>query len=136
MSLNNMIYISLVRNKTGPKKFTVEIPVPGHDHRTRIVHFGQQGASDYTIHKNPLRMEQYVRRHGGKPTKFTDPDKVHQTMLKRVKSTKENWSKDGIYTAGFWSRWLLWSQPSLRGAIRYMNEHVLPRGYKIVLKNK
>ena len=126
--------IHLYKNSSGEKKFTAEIPLVGHGYTTRIVHFGQRGASDYTIHKNPLRMEQYIRRHGGNPTRFTEPSKVHETMLKRTKSTKEDWSKNGLYTAGFWSRWLLWSQPSIREAIRHMNDHILPRGYKVVLK--
>ena len=125
-----MFIIKLHRNTSGEKKFTAEIPVPGR--RTRTVRFGQRGASDYTIHKNPIRMSQYVWRHGGKPTSLTDPSKVHRTMLKRTKSTKENWTKGGLYTAGFWSRWLLWSQPSLRSAIRYMNSTILPKNYKIV----
>lgn len=122
-----MITISLRKNTSGEKKFTAKVG-------DRIVHFGQRGASDYTIHKNPLRMAQYIRRHGGKPTRFTEPSKVHETMLKRTKSTKEKWGLDGLYTPGFWSRWLLWSQPSLRAAIRYMQKHVLPRGYNVVLK--
>lgn len=128
-----MIIIRVTKMRTGDKKFTAEIPVVGHGHITRIVRFGQRGASDYTIHKDPLRMEQYVRRHGGKPTRFTDPQKVHRTMLKRIKSTKERWGRDGLYTAGFWSRWLLWSQPNLRAAARYMEKEVLPPNYKIVL---
>ncbi len=130
-----MIIIRVTKMRTGDKKFTAEIPVNGHGHghRTRIVRFGQRGASDYTIHKNPLRMEQYVRRHGGKPTRFTEPQRVHSTMLKRIKSNKERWGLDGLYTPGFWSRWLLWSQPSLRAAALYMEKEVLPPNYKIVL---
>jgi hypothetical protein len=26
----------------------------------------------------------------------------------------ENWSKSGIDTAGFWSRWLLWNKPTIK----------------------
>ena len=37
-------------------------------------------------------------------------------MLDVTKSDKENWSKTGFYTAGFWSRWLLWSQPDMVSA--------------------
>lgn len=125
--------IHLHKHTSGPKKFTATIPVKGTK-KTRVVHFGQRGASDYTIHKNPLRMEQYVRRHGGKPTRFSRPPLVHRKMLSRARSTKERWGRDGLYTAGFWSRWLLWSQPNLRGAIGHMERHVLPKGYKIVLK--
>mgnify|MGYP003328307336 CR=1 FL=1 len=125
-----MINIRLHKLHSGEKKFKVEIPV---GHKTRTVYFGQRGASDYTIHKDPLRMEQYVRRHGGKPTRFVQPDKVHEIMLSRKKSTKEKW--DDMYTPGYWSRWLLWSQPSLRGAIKYMEASVLPKRYKIVLRS-
>ena len=32
------------------------------------VFFGQAGASDYTIHKTPTRMLDYVRRHGESTT--------------------------------------------------------------------
>jgi hypothetical protein len=28
----------------------------------------------------------------------------------------ENWKKSGVHTAGFWSRWLLWSKPTMTGA--------------------
>jgi hypothetical protein len=57
----------------------------------RTVHFGQAGASDYTKHKDPKRKEQYIARH---------------------KKT-EDWTKGGIATAGFWSRWLLWNKPTI-----------------------
>ena len=63
------------------------------------VDFGQKGYSDYTIHKDPKRMKRYLVRHG----------RMH-----------ENW-KD-IKTAGFWSRWLLWSKPNIVDARRLI-EH-------------
>jgi len=76
------------------------------------VDFGQAGASDYTIHKDFDRMVRYLGRH----THAHDWD--HVRKLENVKSTKERWGKDGIHTAGFWSRWFLWSEPSKRAAIR------------------
>ena len=86
----------------------------------RVVDFGAKGYSDYTKHGNPLRMRSYVTRHGGyvphMVQKQTDPKLVHLNMLDVVKSDKENWSKTGFYTAGIWSRWLLWSHPELEGA--------------------
>jgi hypothetical protein len=63
------------------------------------VHFGAEGYSDYTIHKDAERMERYVERHS---------------------RGRENHTKRGIDTAGFWARWLLWSKPTLTGAIRFM----------------
>lgn len=52
------------------------------------VYFGSATASDYTIHKDPLRKNRYIQRH----------------------QKRENWGdKD---TAGFWSRWYLWNLPT------------------------
>ena len=59
------------------------------------IHFGQEGYSDYTIHKNDIRKKSYIARH----------------------QKRENWTKSGINTPGFWSRNLLWSMPSLEDSI-------------------
>jgi len=84
------------------------------------VDFGARGYSDYTKHKNPLRMRSYVKRHGGRVSKKimseTDPVRVQRAMLTVRTSDKENWSDPT--TAGFWSRWLLWSFPDLAQARR------------------
>ena len=82
-----MSYV-LKRNPTKTKKFQITFP-DGEN-----VKFGARGYSDYTIHKDPLRMKRYLKRH----------------------RSRENWSKGGIRTAGFWARWLLWGHPSLAGA--------------------
>ena len=106
----------VLRRAKGPKKFEVEF----EDGTT--VRFGLKGYSDFTLHKNPLRMRSYVRRHGGRVSTaigvMTNPQKVLRAMRSVTVSSKENWTKSGIKTAGFWSRWLLWSEPSLRDAIK------------------
>jgi hypothetical protein len=61
----------------------------------KSIHFGQDGAEDYTIHKDLTRKKAYISRH----------------------KKRENWGKSGIDTAGFWSRWLLWNKPTLRESI-------------------
>ena len=66
----------------------------------KYVDFGAKGYSDYTIHKDPKRMKRYLQRH----------------------RSRENWTKSGIDTAGFWSRWLLWSEPSLPKAKTFMEK--------------
>ena len=90
------------------------------------VDFGAQGYSDYTIHKNPMRMRLYVKRHGGKMKKSLmneiDPQKVQNKILHIKNSYKEDWSKNGIKTAGFWSRWYLWSYPSRDKARRFIEK--------------
>lgn len=76
------------------KKYRVTFP------DGKFVDFGGAGYSDYTIHGNPARMKRYLARHG---------------------RMGETWTKKGIRTAGFWSRWLLWSKPSMAEAKRSMS---------------
>jgi len=57
----------------------------------RKIYFGAKGYSDYTIHKDPKRKQRYIERH----------------------KDKENWTKSGIDTAGFWSKNLLWNKPTI-----------------------
>jgi len=93
----NKYYVSikLSRSEKPDKKFKVNVGL-------KTIHFGAKGMSDYTINKDPNRKRLYIKRH--------DP-------RGRVKA-RENWSKSGIKTAGFWSRWLLWNKPSLDESIR------------------
>ena len=92
----------------------------------KVVHFGAKGMSDFLHHKNPLRMRSYVDRHGGRVPKTlmeeSDPRKVQRRMLGVKTSTREKWDKSGLRTPGFWSRWLTWSLPSIRGAKKLIEE--------------
>jgi len=94
--------VHLVRASNGIHKFTVVFPDGSK------VHFGRQGYSDFTKHRDPERMQRYLTRH----------------------RSRENWTRSGAKTAGFWSRWILWSSPTLTGAIS-KTEKVL--GKKIVI---
>lgn len=60
----------------------------------RRVYFGSYGASDMTLHKNEERKNRYIHRH----------------------KERENWTKSGMDTAGFWSRWLLWNKPTIKSS--------------------
>ena len=82
--------VRVVRDTDGRHKFKALFP------EGRTVHFGAKGYSDYTIHKDPTRMKRYVIRHG---------------------RGREKWGRSGQYTPGFWSRWLLWSRPTMSGAL-------------------
>jgi len=81
--------ISLSKSTRAGKKYMVKV-------ENKIIHFGQAEASDYTEHKDPERKERYLARH----------------------RNRENWAKSGIKTAGFWSRWLLWSEPTIAASIK------------------
>lgn len=69
--------------------------------------FGATGYSDFTMHKDPARMRLYVQRH----------------------RSRETWGLKGIKTAGFWSRWLLWSEPSLSKA-----KKLIQKKFKITIQ--
>ena len=65
-----------------------------------LLSFGDNRYQDYTIHKDQTRQANYLSRH----------------------KANENWNKSGIYTAGFWSKHLLWNLPSLTESIRDVNK--------------
>ena len=82
--------IKLRKSPNKKKKYRVTFNDGSH------VDFGASGYSDYTKHKDEDRMKRYLIRH----------------------RKRENWTKSGIKTAGFWSRWLLWGKPTIKGSIK------------------
>ena len=88
---------------------------------------------DFTKHKEYPRMAAYVQRHHGikfenidknklwfKMIKKKDDNTIKKELLQITKSRREKWDRSGIATAGFWSRWLLWSHPKMEDAKRYI----------------
>ena len=65
------------------------------DGKERHVDFGATGYEDFTQHKDAIRKALYMLRH----------------------KTREDWTKSGIFTAGFWSRWLLWNKSSIASSL-------------------
>jgi hypothetical protein len=91
--------IAYLKSETdGKHKYQVQINKP--DGSRTSVKFGAKGYSDYTKHKDSDRMKRYLARH----------------------RSRENWTRSGINTAGFWSRWILWSKPTLKEAIAYTSK--------------
>jgi hypothetical protein len=95
--------IELRKSNNAKHKFMARFPDGA------IVRFGAKGYSDYTIHKDRERMKHYMIRH----------------------QKRENWGRSGAKTAGFWSRWLLWSEPDFKRALK-KTQRVL--GQKIIYK--
>jgi hypothetical protein len=69
----------------------------------RKVYFGDSNYEDYTMHKDPKRKEAYIRRH----------------------MNNEDWSKSGIDTAGWWSRWYLWNLTSTKASYEDIKKRFL-----------
>lgn len=95
-----MISISLHKSALPHKKWSVTIEDTSRSRTGRTVHFGAAGYEDFTIHKDETRKQRYIARH----------------------KRRENWTIKGLYTPGFWSRWILWNKPTLRGSIADTNK--------------
>ena len=74
------------------------------------VYFGASGYEDYTTYSKQLtsdeankKKEAYIRRH----------------------MNNEDWSKSGIDTAGFWSRWYLWNLPTAKASYEDIKKRFL-----------
>jgi len=67
----------------------------------KTIHFGQKNASDYTKHKDDKRKANYITRH----------------------KSNENWTKNGIDSAGFWSRHLTWNKPTINKSIKNIEKN-------------
>ena len=77
----------LSHSDNSSKKYKVIVQ---DEDRKKTIHFGASGYEDYTIHKDDERKERYIGRH----------------------EKNENWNDP--FTAGFWSRWLLWNKKTIK----------------------
>ena len=64
------------------------------------IHFGSAGYEDYTQHGDEERKASYLARH----------------------KVREDWTLQGVTSAGFWARWILWHKPSLSASIADVNK--------------
>ena len=86
-----------ISKSDNPKK-KYKIVLHYDDGRKKTIHIGQAGADDMTSHGDEERKKRYITRH----------------------KKRENWSRSGIDTAGFWSRWLLWNKSTLRESKKFI----------------
>jgi hypothetical protein len=89
MLLNNKKYYPYKSDKPDKKFYIIT-------NDNKKVYFGQASASDMSIHKDEVRKLRYITRH----------------------YKNENWTKSGIDTPGFWSRWYLWNKPTLEASYK------------------
>ena len=84
----------VIKKSTKSDKKYMAIFTNNDKSKKKTVHFGANGMSDYTIHKDKDRMKRYLNRH----------------------KKRENWEQ--CDTAGALSRWVLWNKTSLQGSIK------------------
>jgi hypothetical protein len=84
--------LSIGPSSQSGKKFTVRLDIGG---RKKTVHFGAKGANDFTLTGDKKARKAYLTRH----------------------KARENWTKSGIATPGFWARWILWEKPTVQASV-------------------
>ena len=88
------------RKSTNPQKKYMATFYSDKNKKKKIktVHFGSNGMSDYTKHKDKSRKKRYISRH----------------------KSRENWND--FMSAGSLSRYILWGEPTLRESIKKYKE--------------
>jgi len=79
---------TLSKSKSKNKKFKIT--------NGKTINFGDNRYGDFTKHKDPNRKRLYILRH----------------------KKREDWTKSGIDTAGFWSKHILWNKNTLNKSIK------------------
>jgi uncharacterized protein YchJ len=87
------LIVKLRRSPQAHKKYVAYLH-NDQGHVITTVHFGEQKYQDFTQHNDEQRKKNYIARH-----------------VKR-----ENWHDPR--TAGFWSKHLLWTKPTVKEAMR------------------
>ena len=96
---------TLEKSSNPKKKYMITI-ISKKTNRERTIHFGANGMSDYTIHKDEARKQRYINRH---------------------KSMNEDWNDPE--TAGFYARWVLWNKPTLKDSWNDTKAKLKSKGY-------
>lgn len=99
-------------SKVKGKKYTAIFDCPKCN-KKKVIHFGAEGMSDFTKHKDEERKERYLKRH----------------------RKRENWNDP--MTAGALSRWILWNKPSYEESVNDFIERFNLDGecLKVLMKN-
>lgn len=77
-------------NRSGKKMMAIFFD---KEKKIRTIHFGAEGYSDYTIHKDEARKQRYIERH----------------------KNSEDWNNP--MTAGTLALYILWNKPTLSASI-------------------
>lgn len=95
--------IKLSKSSKAGKKMMVVISDNG---RSKTVHFGASGLMDFTKYssQDPQIAEEKKRAY-----------------IARHSKAGETWTKDGVKTAGFWAKHILWNKPTISASVADTN---------------
>jgi len=94
-------FISIKKANDGKHKYAVEL-LNEETKRKKTIKFGSEGMGDYII---------FTKRDG---KKVADE---HKTRYITRHQKREDWSKSGIATSGFWAKHILWNKPSFESSL-------------------
>jgi len=87
-------FISLKKADDGIHKYVVSL-LNEDTGRINNIKFGAFGMNDYTLTGDDSAKKNYIARH----------------------FTREDWNKSGVLTKGFWSKWILWTKPTINDSL-------------------
>jgi len=94
-----------IKNSPNPKyKLQVEL-YNTETKKIKRIQFGANGMKDFILYN----------KEEGKIVA-----NKHKKLYLTRHSKREDWTKSGIETKGFWSRWLLWSKETLDNSIKFI----------------
>lgn len=64
--------------------------------RGKTIHFGSSEHDSYPFHKDKERRARYIQRH----------------------QKREDWTRSGMTTPGWWAKHVLWSEPTIRESLQ------------------
>lgn len=99
-------FIKVIKSDKANKKY-MAIFKNLKTNKEKRVYFGASGYEDYITSKNKNKKQLYIARH----------------------SKREDWNDSGILTAGWWSRWLLWNEPSYTKSLSIVKDKLKKAGY-------
>jgi hypothetical protein len=88
-------FISLKKADDGKYKYVVSL-LNEETGRTNNIKFGAFGMNDFTITGDVSAKQRYEARH----------------------SSREDWTKNGVLTKGFWAKRILWNKPTVDASLK------------------
>lgn len=88
-------FISLKKADDGIHKYVVSL-LNEETGRINNIKFGAFGMNDYTLTGDVSAKQRYEARH----------------------ASREDWTKSGVLTKGFWSKWILWNKESIDASLK------------------
>ena len=88
-------FISLKKADDGKHKYVVSL-LNEETKRINNIKFGAFGMNDFTLTGDISAKQRYEARH----------------------ASREDWTKKGVLTKGFWSKWILWNKPTVDASLK------------------